>query len=125
MLTSMEEQRTHLSRINHSKNSLKHCDIVYAGTKMEKRYMINPNKLKQFMLYVAFRQQKKRRRRKKGKDIVIFDLAEWNRITTLFVENSQNAVKNLLMKKLVPKTGVDWNVLNYTKAALRQMWLQQ
>ena len=50
------------------------CDIVYARTKMEKRYTINPDKLKQFMLYVAFREQKKRGMRKKGKDVVIFDL---------------------------------------------------
>ena len=70
------------------------CDIVYAGTKMEKQYTINPDKVKQFVLHIAFREQKKRGRRKKGKDLVIFDLAEWNRITTLFVENSQNVVKN-------------------------------
>ena len=54
--------------------------------------MINPDKVKQFMLYVAFREQKKRGRRKTGEDAVIFDLVEWTRITTLFVENSQNIV---------------------------------
>ena len=72
---------------------------------MEKRYTINPNKVKQFMLYVAFREQKKRGRRKKGKDVIIFDLAESTRITTLLVENSQNAVKSLLMGKLEPEMG--------------------
>ena len=72
---------------------------------MEKRYTINPDKVKQFMLYAAFREQKKRGRQKKGKDLVIFDLAEWTRIATLFVENYQGVVKSLLMEKLEPKTG--------------------
>ena len=48
------------------------CDIVYARTKMEKRYTINPDKVNQSVLYIAFREQKKRERRKKGKDLVIF-----------------------------------------------------
>ena len=66
------------------------------------------------MLYVAFREQKKRGRRKKGKDLVIFDLTEWTRITTLFVEKSQNVVKSSLMEKLEATNGVGWNVVNST-----------
>ena len=100
------------------------CDTVYGGTKIEKRYTIDHNKEKQFMIYVAFREQKTRGRKKKGSKRINFDVSEWTRITNLFIEKSQNS-ESSLMENLEPKNGVGWNVLNSTKAALQQMWLQQ
>ena len=57
------------------------------------------------MIYVAFRGQKKRGKRKKGKDVVIFDLAEWTRITSLVVENSQRS-ENVADGEIRAKKGV-------------------
>ena len=94
------------------------CDTVYGGTKIEKRYTIDHDKVKQFMIYVAFREQKTRGRKKKGSKRINFDVSEWTRITNLFIEKSQNS-ESSLMENLEPKNGVGWNVLNSTKGVVR------
>ena len=79
------------------------CDIVYARAKMEN----NTQSIHVEAIHVlrSFREQKTRRKRKKEKYVVIFDLVECTRITTLFVKNSQNVVKSSMMDTLEQKTG--------------------
>ena len=76
------------------------------------------------MNYIAFREQKKRGRRPQGTSLT-FDVDQWTLIIDLFALHAQNKLECPLMEALEPKNGVGWTTLNSTKAALKQMWLQQ
>ena len=102
-----------------------YCDAKYGGLPLERRYTVTGEKVKEFMFYVAFREQKKKGRKPKGSARVSFDLNQYERISTMVKWHLQDSKSRSLMEELEPKNGVAFSVINSTKAALREMWAQQ
>jgi len=102
-----------------------YCDAKYGGLPLERRYTVTGEKVKEFIFYVAFREQKKKGRKPKGSAPVSFDLNQYERISTMVKSHLQDSKSRSLMEELEPKNGVAFSVINSTKAALREMWAQQ
>jgi len=118
------------------------CDTCYPTESAATRHTLDPNKALRFIIYAAFREQKTRGPKRKRKDAVdvlspveelpvvkernvTFDREQYNRIIDCFVMNAEGTLDSKFTDALEPENGVGFNVLNSTKAALKQMWRRQ